>query len=119
MVQAVSFSARLIPKIDDAGALNRYLDDLINRQKGSKNSNVYEFFGNGDEYYIYGRFENAKSFKQELENGFETIADIFLQNFAIVDGRVFGSVDDSTKRLLVEFGVTHYSLVKSSFLDLS
>ena len=113
MVKAVSFSARLIPKIDDAGALNRFLDDLINRQSISTNSNIYEFFGNGDEYYIYGRFKNAENFKQELENGFETIADVFLQKFAIVDGRVFGNVDESTKRLLVEFGITHYSLVKS------
>lgn len=113
MVQTVSFSARLIPKIDDAGSLNRFLDDLINRQLNSKNSNVYEFFGNGDEYYIYGRFKDADNFKQELEDGFETIADVFLQKFAIVDGRVFGAVNDSTKRLLVEFGITHYSLVKS------
>ena len=113
MAQAVSFSAILIPKVDDAGALNRFRDDLIDRKLGSKNSNIYEFFGNGDEYYIYGRFKNAESFKQELEDGFETIANVFLQKFAIVDGRFFGAVDDSTKSLLAEFWIAHYSLVKS------
>jgi hypothetical protein len=54
MGQAVSFSARLIPKVDDAGASNSLFDDLIDRQLGSKNSGIYEFFRNGDEYYIYG-----------------------------------------------------------------
>ena len=72
-----------------------------------------EIYGNGYEYFIYGRFKNANAFKQELEDTFDKINKIFIQKFTIIDASVFETIDDGTKCLLLKIRFTNYSLKKS------
>ena len=113
MNQTVSFSARLLPKIDDSGTINAFVDKLIALQERDNRASIYEIHRAPNEYFIYARFATLALFKQNLEVGFQSIAGEMLDTFSIVDARFFGEIDAETKSSLDEFGMLYYRPLRS------
>ena len=111
-MSSVSMTATLKLKAN-INAAEKFIEDLVENQKKTKNASIYEYHKQGDEYHLYERYNHSTNWLAHLED-FSTVADEFFATFEIENPRAFGPISDELRDALDGLGFAFFETVATT-----
>ena len=112
VMSSVSMTATLKLKAN-INAAEKFIEDLVENKKKTKNASIYEYHKQGDEYHLYERYNHSTNWLAHLED-FSTVADEFFATFEIENPRAFGPISDELRDALAGLGFAFFETVATT-----